>query len=117
MKTYLEIEERLTEPIMHGRDLRGVVPQGPPDEPGHHGLDQEAAQQDRKVVRPDQQRCQQHEAPVKVPQARGLACVVRSKDSRLKQVFGAREQKAKDKHIDKTSLNDAPKITGTEKMC
>lgn len=58
--TYLKIEERLTEPIMHDGDLRGVVPQGFPDVLGHHCLDQEATHQDGKVMWPKKQGCQEH---------------------------------------------------------
>ena len=42
MKTYLKVEECLTKPVVHHGDLSCAVPQGPPDELSHDGLDQKA---------------------------------------------------------------------------
>lgn len=94
---------------MHDGDLRGTVPQGPPDEPGQQGLDQEAARQDRKVMWPQEQGRQEHQSTVHVPQTGSLGRDVCSEDLRLKHVSDAREQNAKDKHVHKTRFNDAPK--------
>ena len=60
MKTYLKIEECLTKPVMHHSDLSYVMPQGPPDELSHDGLDCEAQHQDGKIVGSEEQCCQEN---------------------------------------------------------
>lgn len=106
--TYLKVEERLTEPVVHDGDLGCVVPQRLPDAPGHDCLDQEAEHQDGQVVWPQQQCCQEDQPAVQFPQARGPDFGVCSGDLGSQQVSGAREQNAKDKDVNKTSFDNTP---------
>lgn len=79
-----------------------------PDELGHEGLDEQAAAQHRQVVSSEQQRDQQHQAAVNLPQSPALELGVGRDDLRSQQVLAAREEDAQNKDVNKTSLHSSP---------
>lgn len=106
--SYLEEEEGLSEPVVHDGGLSRVVVELPPDELGHEGLDEQAAAQHRQVVSTEQQRHQQHQAAVNLPQSPALELGVGRDDLRSQEVLAAREEDAQNKDVDKTSLHGSP---------
>lgn len=79
-----------------------------PDELGHEGLDEQAAAQHGQVVSSEQQRDQQHQAAVNLPQSPALEFGVSRDDLRSQQVLAAREEDAQNKDVNKTSLHGSP---------
>lgn len=93
---------------MHDGGLSRVVVELLPDELGHEGLDEQAAAQHGQVVSSEQQRDQQHQAAVNLPQSPALELGVGRDDLRSQQVLAAREEDAQNKDVNKTSLHGSP---------
>lgn len=93
---------------MHDGGLSRVVVELLPDELGHEGLDEQAAAQHGQVVSSEQQRDQQHQAAVNLPQSPALELGVGREDLRSQQVLAAREEDAQNKDVNKTSLHGSP---------
>lgn len=110
---YLKVKEGLAEPVVHDGDLSGVVVERPPDELGGERLDQQAAAEHGQVVSAEQQRHQQHQAAVNLPQAPALQLGVRRDDLGPQQVLGAREQDAQDEDVHEARLHGPP---GTQRL-
>lgn len=93
---------------MHDGGLSRVVVELLPDELGHEGLDEQAAAQHGQVVSSEQQRDQQHQAAVNLPQSPALELGVGRDDLRSQQVLASREEDAQNKDVNKTSLHGSP---------
>lgn len=72
MVAYLKVKEGLTKPVMHDGGLGCVIVELLPDELSHERLDQQAATENRQVVSTEQQRNQQDQAAVDLPQSPAL---------------------------------------------
>lgn len=84
-----------------------------PDEPGGERLDQQAAAEHGKVVNTKQQRHQQHQTAVNLPQAPALQLGISCDDLGSQQVLGAREQDAQDEDVNEAGLHGPPETQET----
>ncbi|TNN65532.1 hypothetical protein EYF80_024210 [Liparis tanakae] len=109
------IKEGLAEPVVHDGGLGRVVVELLPDELSHERLDQQAAAQHRQVVSAEQQRDQQDQAAVNLPQAPAPQLGVGRDDLGAQQVLGAGEEDAEDEDVDEARLHGSPKEKGTKR--
>lgn len=107
--SHLEVKEGLTEPVMHDGGLSCVIVEFLPDELSHECLDQQTAAKHGQVVSTKQQRNQQNQATVNLPQPPALQLGICRDDLGSQQVLGAREEDAQNEDVDKTCLHSSPK--------
>lgn len=106
---YLEVKEGLTEPVVHEGGLSGIVVELLPDKLSHERLDQQAAAQHWQVVSSEQQRNQQNQAAVNLPQSPALQLGICCDDLGSQQVLGAREEDAQNEDVNKACLHRSPR--------
>lgn len=106
---YLKVEEGLTKPVMHDGGLGCVIVEFLPDKLSHERLDQQAAAEDWQVVSTKQERDQQNQATVNLPQSPALQLGICCDDLGSQQVFGAREEDAQNEDVNKARLHCSPK--------
>lgn len=107
--SHLEVKEGLAKPVMHDGGLSCIIVEFVPDELSHERLDQQAAAKHGQVVSTKQQRNQQNQATVNLPQPPALQLSICRDDLGSQQVLSAREEDAQNEDVDKTCLHSSPK--------
>lgn len=98
----------MAKPIVHDGGLGRVIVELLPDELSHERLDEEPAAQHRQVMGPKQERNQQHQATVNLPQPPALQLRICRDNLGSQQVLGAREEDAQDEDVDEACLHRSP---------